>query len=135
MNSFARISFLPRNYDLALLILRVSFGLLLFRLHGLSKLTNYGQMAAHFPDPLHIGSQVSLLFAILSDAICSLLVVLGLATRWAALIIAINTGVAFVLVHKMTLLGPHSGEVALLFFFWAVTLFLAGGGQYSLNRG
>ena len=135
MTNSLRLGFVPRNYDLALLILRVWFGLTLFILHGWSKLTNFSHMAGHFPDPLHIGSTATLLFAVLSDAVCSILVALGLATRWAALIIAINTAAAFFLVHKAAFLGPHSGELPWLFAGWALTIFFAGPGKFSLDKG
>ncbi len=134
MNTFLRLGFVPRNYDFGLLVLRVVFGFTLCILHGWSKIVHYSQMAAHFPDPVHIGSKLSLLFAILSDLICSLLVAVGLGTRWAALIIAINTGTAFALVHGFSLFGPHNGELALLFFGWALTLVITGPGRYSVDK-
>ena len=133
MNKFMRLSFLPRHYDLGLLILRVGFGLSLCILHGWVKVVHFSQMAAHFPDPLHIGGRLTLLVAILSDVVCSLLIALGLAARWAALIVAINTGAAFVLVHKFALSGPHGGELALLFFIWALTILITGPGRFSLD--
>ncbi len=133
MNKFVRFGFVPRHFDSGLLILRVVFGLTLCIVHGWSKVVHYSEMAAHFPDPLHIGSRFTLSFAILSDLICSLLIAIGLGTRWAALIVAVNTGAAFLLVHKMTLLGPHSGELALLFFAWALAILVMGPGRYSVD--
>ena len=135
MNSFVRLGFIPANYDFGLLILRVLFGLCLCVLHGWGKVAHYSQMASHFPDPLHIGSKYTLLFSILSDLISSLLVALGLGTRWAALIIAINTGAAFVLVHKFALSGPHSGELPLLYCGWALAIFVMGPGRFSFDKG
>jgi putative oxidoreductase len=135
MNNFVRLGFLPRNYDLGLLVLRVIFGLTLCVVHGWVKVMHYSGMAAHFPDPLHIGSRFTLLFAILSDLVSSLLIVLGLATRWAALIVAINTAAAFVFVHQFALSGPHSGELPLLFFTWAVAILIMGPGRYSFDKG
>ena len=120
--------------DFALLVLRVWGGLLLFFQHGLVKITHFSQMSAHFPNPIHIGPVPSLLFALLSDAICSLLVVLGVATRYAALIVVINTATAFTLVHHMKLSpGPGNGELPLLFSGIFLTLVIAGGGRYSID--
>ncbi len=133
MNSFLRLGFIPRNYDVGLLVLRVVFGFTLCILHGWVKVMHFSAMASHFPDPLHVGAKFTLMFAILSDLICSLLVVIGLGTRWAALIIAINTGAAFVLVHKFALSGPHSGELPLLFCAWALAILIAGPGRYSVD--
>jgi len=120
--------------DIALLVLRLWAGLLLFFQHGLGKVIHFSQMSSHFPNPIHIGVLPSLLFALLSDAICSLLVVVGLGTRYAALIIVINLSVAFTLVHHMKLSpGPGNGELPLLFTGIFVALVFAGAGRYSLD--
>ena len=134
MNSFLQLAFLPRSYDVALLVLRVWLGLDLFFRHGLEKITHFSQMSAHFPDPVHIGPRLSLAFALLSDGICSLLIVLGLATRLAALIVVINLGVAFTLVHHFATSGPRSGELPLIFLGGFLALLIAGPGRYSVDR-
>lgn len=121
------------RFDGGLLILRLFAGFLLFYCHGLGKVTNFSQMSAHFPNPLHIGSLPTLLFAVLSDAICSLLVLLGIGTRYAALIVVINLAAAFTLVHHMTVTGPHNGELPLLFLGAYLTLVLTGAGRYSVD--
>ena len=119
---------------MGLLILRLFFGSTLCIVHGWAKAVHFSTMASSFPDPLHIGSRFTLLFALFSDLICSLLVVLGLATRWAALVIAVNTGAAFFVVHRLSLFGPHNGELALLFCAWSLAIFLMGPGRYSLDK-
>lgn len=133
MNSFLRLGFLPRNYDFALFVLRVWLGLDLFFKHGLEKITHFSQMAAHFPNPVHIGSHLTLAFALLSDGICSLLVVLGLATRLAALIIVINLAAAFTLVHHFVLSGRGSGELPLVFLGGFLAVLIAGPGRFSAD--
>src|SRR5580700_10500404 len=82
-----------------LLILRVGAGLSLFLKHGVEKLTGYSTMVQHFPDPIHIGAHAGLAFALLSDGICSVLVLIGFATRPTAAVILINLLVAFSFVH------------------------------------
>ena len=134
MSRFLQLSFLPRSYDFALLVLRVWLGLDLFFRHGLEKLTHFSQMAAHFPDPIHIGSKPSLVYALIADAICSLLVVLGLATRLAALIIVINLVVVFTLVHHFALSGPRSGELPFILLGGFLAILIAGPGRYSVDR-
>lgn len=119
--------------DGALLILRIWAGFLLFYCHGLSKLTHFSQMSGHFPNPLHIGSLPTLLFAALSDGVCSLLVLLGLATRYAALVVVINLAAAFTFVHHLALTGPHNGELPFLFFGAYLTLVIAGPGRFSID--
>jgi putative oxidoreductase len=133
MNSFVRLGFIPPGYDLGLLVLRVLFGFSLFWCHGLSKITNFSGMSEHFADPLHIGIRISLILAIFAESVCALLVILGLATRWAALVIAIDVGVAFSLVHKFRLTGQGNGEIAYLYLIVMVVLFLCGAGRYSVD--
>ncbi len=134
MNRFLQLGFLPRHIDTALLVVRVWLGLGLFFAHGLGKLQHFSQMSAHFPDPLHIGALPSLLFAVLSDSICSLLVAIGFATRLAALIIVIDTAVAFVFVHHLAMSGPGSGELAWVYMGGMFALVIAGAGRFSIDR-
>ena len=129
------MSFVPQSSDLGLLLLRASVGLALFLKHGWEKPTTFAVMAAHFPDPLHIGATPSLLFALVSDAICSLLIVLGLATRWSALLAFVNIFVAWSLVHHFQFFGRGAdhGEVCVLYLCACLCLFWTGGGRYSLD--
>lgn len=121
--------------DFGLLVLRLFTALPLFLKHGTEKLFRFQHMAAHFPDPLHIGPVPSLLFATLSDGICTLLLIFGLATRWAALIIFVNVGVAWALVHHFVLFGPQGdhGELMVLYLGATAMQLLSGAGKYSLD--
>jgi putative oxidoreductase len=137
MNALSRVlqlSFLPRSTDFGLLALRAGLGLSLFIRHGWEKISDFSGMAARFPDPLHLGPVPSLAFALFSDAICSVLIILGLATRPAALISAVNLVVAFSLVHHFTLFGQRNGEVAYIYLCGMIALVLAGPGKYSLDH-
>lgn len=121
--------------DCGLLALRLFTALPLFLKHGTEKLLRFHHMASHFPDPLHIGPVASLLFATLSDGICTVLLMLGLATRWAALIIFINVGVAFAFVHHFVIFGPQGdhGELIVLYLGAMLALLLSGAGKYSVD--
>lgn len=125
----------PLSRDGGLLALRLFTALPLFLKHGTEKLFRFQHMAAHFPDPLHIGAVPSLAFAMLSDGICTLLLMLGLATRWAALIIFVNVGVAWAFVHHFVLFGPQGdhGELIVLYLGATAALFLSGAGKYSVD--
>jgi putative oxidoreductase len=118
--------------DVGLLALRVVLGAMLFFQHGLEKITHYSQMSAHFPNPIHVGSHVSLIFALLSDAICSLLVVFGLGTRFAAFLIAVNMSVALYFVHHMALHQEH-GEMMAIYLAGFIALVFTGAGRFSLD--
>jgi len=138
MNSFRHrvleLSLVPIDHDLALLVLRITLGIALLLKHGLEKVTNFSHMAGRFPDPVHIGPVPSLVFAMLSDAICSLLIILGLGTRLAALVVVINLAVALSLVHRFAFFGPRNGELAFVYLGGYLTLMLAGGGRFSLDH-
>ena len=118
--------------DLGLLLLRLSLGLNLFLRHGLEKITHFSEMSRHFADPIHIGSHASLIFALISDAICSLLVTFGLGTRVAAFIVFVNLGAAFVLVHHHPFFSGR-GEMLLLYIGGFLALVFTGAGGYSLD--
>jgi putative oxidoreductase len=133
MKKLITLGFLPQSYDLALLVLRVWVGLSLFLRHGVEKIANFSDMASHFPDPIHIGPHWTLVIALFSDAVCSILVILGFATRLAALYIVLIVGSAFALVHHFALSGPHSGELPYVYVGVALAIFLAGPGRFSLD--
>ncbi|MBA4150762.1 MAG: DoxX family protein [Verrucomicrobia bacterium] len=128
-----RLDFLPHSADAGLLVLRLWLGLSMLFLHGWSKVTDFSAMADQFPDPIGLGSRTSLVLAAFAEAICSALIVLGLFTRFAAIVLAINMATAFFLVHKSALTGPNSGELAFLYLAGWVTLLVAGPGRFSLD--
>jgi putative oxidoreductase len=119
--------------SLGLLILRVSVGLSLFLKHGLEKLTGYSTMVQHFPNPIHIGAHASLAFALLSDGICSLLVVFGLATRPASAIILINLLTAFFFVHRAAFFSNAHVELVWVYMAVFATLVATGPGRISID--
>jgi putative oxidoreductase len=125
----------PASFDWGLLVLRIWLGTSLFLKHGWEKPTNFAQMAQHFPNPLHIGPVPSLLFALVSDAICSILVLSGLGTRWAALWIIVNISVAFSFVHHFQFFGRGApGETLVLYIGGFLALAIMGPGRFSLDR-
>jgi putative oxidoreductase len=135
MPAFKRIV-IPPGSSLGLLILRVGVGLSLFLKHGLEKIEHLSRMAAHFPDPLHLGSHPTFLVSFLSDAVCSVLVTLGLFTRWAALVIFINIFAAWSLVHRFQFFGHGAdhGELVVLYSVAFLAILCAGAGRYSLDH-
>jgi putative oxidoreductase len=125
----------PIAFDWGLLCLRVWFGVSLFLKHGWEKPTNFAQMTQHFPNPLHIGAVPSLIFALTSDAICSMLVLLGLGTRWAALLVFVNIFTAWSLVHHFQFFGRGAGggEPIVLYLGGFLAIAIMGPGHISLD--
>ena len=133
MKNFLKLSFLPINNDIALLFIRVWFCTSLFVKHGIEKFTKFPQMVTHFPDPLHVGPTSGLSVALVADAICTILIILGLGTRLAAIIMVINLLIVFALLHQFSFMKDHA---ELVYTYLGLTIFivLAGPGKYSLDN-
>ena len=123
----------PTSVSAGLLSLRVFTGLSLFLKHGVEKLTGYSTMVQHFPNPLHIGAHATLAFALLSDGICSLLVVVGLFTRPAAAIVLINLLAAFFLVHRASFFSDGHVELVWVYIAAFLSILVAGPGRFSID--
>lgn len=124
--------------EVGLAILRIGTGAALFLRHGWEKQPmHWAQFMAHFPDPVHIGSRPSFFIAFVSDFVCSLLLVLGVATRWAALFCFCNILVAWALVHRFAFFGHGAagehGEVMVLHLIALLTLVLTGSSALSIS--
>jgi putative oxidoreductase len=123
--------------DLGLLIGRVSFGGMMLLAHGLPKFQKYGAISDKFPDPLGVGSPLSMGLAIFSELFCSALIIIGLGTRLAATQLVITMAVAAFLFHSADPFfaspGNASKEFALVYLTGFLLLFLAGPGRYSID--
>lgn len=117
--------------SLGLLVLRVGVGTMLAAGHGWEKLLTFGARSGSFPDPLGVGSQLSLALALFAELLCSIFVVLGLGTRLAAIPPLITMLVAAFAVHAGDPWAKK--ELALLYAVPFLTLLLCGGGSYSLD--
>lgn len=119
---------------LALLTLRLWLGITLLLNHGIGKLKAFDSMAPSFADPFKIGHTASFALVVFAEVVASTLVALGLLTRFGALVLMVNMGVAFVYVHKLSLSGAHSGELPFIYLAGWVTLLLSGPGRLSLDQ-
>lgn len=135
LGRFFRLDAVPASQDLGLLALRLVAATSLFLKHGIEKLFTFSTMAQHFPDPLHIGSVTSLVIAMIADGICMPLLVLGLATRWAALWSFCNLLVAWAFIHHFQFAGRGGdhGELIVVYMAAMLGLFFAGPGKYSID--
>lgn len=122
--------------DTAKLILRVVLAALLL-FHGISKLHNgigfVADMLAKAGLPAVFGYGVYI-----GEVIAPVFILIGLFTRPAALIVAINMIVAVLLVHTSQFFtlnetGGWALELQALYFFTAVAVALLGAGRYSVG--
>jgi len=120
--------------NLGLLILRVWLGLSMLLLHGWSKVEKYAGMSQGFPDPLGVGPAMSLNLVIFAEVLCAVLLVVGLATRLAAIPLVITMAVAFFAIHGGTLVGEGNGEMAFIYLAGFVALLIAGPGKFSFDH-
>lgn len=116
---------------LGLLVLRVGTGAMMAYGHGYSKLMGYSQMADKFPDPIGLGSNVSLIMAIFAELVCSLLLIVGAFTRLAAIPLLITMLVAAFIIHGADPWAKK--EFALLYAVPFLTLMLTGAGPWSVD--
>lgn len=121
----------PKQISIGLLVLRVGIGCLML-VHGLQKVIGFNEMSDMFPDPIGLGSQLSLIMAIGTEVGCSALLILGLGTRFVVVPLAFTMLVALCLVHGN---DPWKvKELAAIYLLVYVSLFLTGSGQFSLEH-
>ena len=125
-----------RGIDTALLILRVVLGVLIL-LHGISKLPPPPTMIvdilaqANLPTALAWG-------VYLGEIVAPILLIIGVWTRLAAVVMAINMVVALLLAHTGQLfsLGNEGGyalELQAMYLFTAIALAFTGAGRLSVG--
>ena len=100
--------------------------------HGWQKLSNFAEMAETFPDPLAMGSQLSLILAIGAELGCSILLILGAATRLAVLPLAFTMFVALFFVHG----GDQwkKQELAACYLAVYISILFLGPGKFSIDH-
>ncbi|HKK77342.1 MAG TPA: DoxX family protein [Saprospiraceae bacterium] len=122
----------PKYHDLALLILRLTFGIFMIYGHGWGKIFRlFGDEPIRFADPFGLGPVASLALATFAEVVCAVLVALGLLTRWALIPLIITMFVATFIAHGDDPFGKM--EKPFMYFLTYIALFLAGPGKYSLD--
>ena len=112
--------------------MRVWIGSTMAIAHGWPKLSTFSERLNTFPDPLGVGSPISLVMAVFAEVICAVLIILGLGTRLAAIPLLIAMLVAAFIVHSGDPWAKK--EFALLFAVPFLMLIFTGGGRFSLDR-
>ncbi len=114
-----------------LLALRCLLGILLMA-HGIAKWADFNALASAFPDPLGLGSRVSLVLAIFGEVVCSAGFLVGAFYRLALIPMIFTMGVAFFTIHGG---DPFSArELPFVYLALFVLLFFSGPGNFSLDR-
>ena len=121
-----------KQTDIALLLLRLTFGGSMIIGHGYPKLMRFfSDEPIKFLNFLGLSPEVSLGLATFAELGCAALVVIGLFTRWATLPLIITM---FVAIFVANWGEPFSSiEKALMFMMAFVSILLAGPGWYSVD--
>ena len=117
-------------FSLFLLALRILFGVLLLS-HGIQKWTNFSAMSGSFPDPLGVGSTLSLGLAIFGEVFCSVGFIFGAFYRLAMIPMVFTMCVAFFAVHGGDPFAAR--ELALVYLVVFVLMYVAGPGRYAAD--
>lgn len=120
----------PSVINWTLLLFRIAFGGA-FLSHGWSKWSNFQILADTFPDPLGIGSSLSLGLAVFGEAVCSAAVILGLFHRIALLPMIFTMLVAFFIIHGSDVFAVK--ELAFVYLAAFGGLLIAGPGKFSAD--
>jgi putative oxidoreductase len=136
MKRFLSTAYSETAFNIATLALRLACGILICIYYGLDKMKNFSHLQYVFPDPVPVlGHRWSLVLVIFAEVFCSLLLVLGLFTRFAALVLVISMGVALFLVHKghVPFVNGSVHEQVYLYFAAFVAILMIGPGRISID--
>ena len=118
-----------KSLDLGLLVLRVGFAMLMIP-HGWAKFLKFEDLQTKFMDFMGLGPTISLGLVIFSELICSVLLVFGLLTRWAAIPLVI-TAIVILSAHNWDVFGES--ELGTAYLIGYVVILFLGPGKYSLD--
>ncbi|MDB5247190.1 MAG: DoxX family protein [Segetibacter sp.] len=114
-----------------LLISRVAIGAIMLT-HGLPKLEKLMAGNVQFADPFGIGPTASLAITVFAEVGCSILLILGLATRFAAIPLMITMLVAIFYAHAADPFGKK--ELPAIFLLIFTGFLIIGAGKYSIDN-
>ena len=110
-------------FSLFLLALRILFGVLLLS-HGIQKWTNFSVMSESFPDPLGVGSTLSLGLAVFGEVFCSVGFIFGAFYRLAMIPMVFTMG-----------MDPFAvKELAFIYLVVFVLMYITGPGKFSIDH-
>lgn len=124
------------SQDLGKAVLRIVLGILIL-LHGIAKIMNGPGMVLQLVEQAGLPS--ALAYGVyIGEVLAPVLLIIGLWTRLAALIVAINMlfAVGLVHMHQLGSLGKSGGwelELQGMFFGTAVAIMLLGAGRFSVG--
>jgi putative oxidoreductase len=117
--------------NLAILIARIGIAILMLT-HGLPKLTMlFSDGPVQFPPIMGMSAGLSLGLAVFAEVFCSILILVGAATRIASIPLIITMLVAVFVIHGADAFAQK--EMALHYLLAYSILLIAGSGKYSVD--
>lgn len=121
----------PLSINISLLLLRLVGGGFMLT-HGAGKfLKLISDKPIAFHDPIGLGSEFSLVLTVFAEVFCAVFLMLGFATRFAAIPLLITMFVAAFIVHANDGFGKQ--ELPLMYTTIYFFLAFAGAGKFSLD--
>lgn len=117
--------------DSAIFFLRLFVGVMMLT-HGVAKIQNYNMLFDSFPDPIGWGSRASLMLIISAEVLGSILLIVGLFVRPAALFLALGMFFATFLTFPDKAFAES--ELSFIYMGIYIMLLISGGAKYSLDR-
>ncbi|MDG4946027.1 DoxX family protein [Weeksellaceae bacterium KMM 9713] len=119
------------SVSIAMLILRLVAGVFMLT-HGWGKMEAlFSGEPIQFADPIGLGQEVSLVLAVFAEVLCAILLIIGLATRFAVIPLIFTMLVAALIVHADDPLAKQ--ELPTLFAAMFAAVGLIGAGKYSVD--
>lgn len=129
------------SIDLGLLIIRLIIGILM-AFYGYEKLSHFNEMAASDfwaknISFLGMSGKIPLALTIFAEFVCSLLLIIGLFSRFALLVLLFCMAYIFLVVFPLSILDKgdngYQFNDAFVYFIIYLGLFFTGVGKYSLD--
>ncbi len=130
MKKFLSIGYSDTSFNIAALLLRLSFGIFMIVEHGIPKLMHFAEIVPKFYDPIGIGKKWALILVIFAEVFCSIFIVLGLFTRLAVIPLIITMCVIIFGANKGDIQGS---EIVIFFLTSYIFLLLCGPGRISVD--
>jgi len=129
---------ITRDYGLGsplgLFLLRAFAGFILLYGHGFEKIqTLFSGQEIQFLDPIGIGAKTSFFMAFFAEVIAAVLLIIGLFSRWAALVLIFNFLVILYFHISIANDGFQILELRYFYFFTYLSIFLLGPGRWSID--
>lgn len=132
MSKIFNTSYETTQVDVVLLIIRIGVATLMLT-HGIPKLQMlFAGGEIQFPSIMGLSPVLILSLAVFAEVVCSVLLLIGLATRFAAIPLIITMLVAVFMIHGNDPFARQ--ELGLLYLFLYVPLLILGSGKFSVDR-